>query len=532
MSAQRRVACLLAPDFLVQAERRAHPELAGRPFVVATGDDGRAEIVAVSEAAARAGVRAAQTVARARAACAGLVVRPASAALEQSARQSLLDAALALAPRAELAPREAPPFAAEAAVFVDATGTATLYASENGFASALVARAGALGLAGFVGVASSRFAARGVARRLAAAARGAAHAEARASGFLALRPDEEARAIAALPVDLLAPSDALAQRLTRLGIRRVGDLLRLPRRALAQRLGPEARALAARARGEHDEPPLPAPRDARLEEACDLEAPIDRLEPLRFALRGLAARLAERLAVRGLATRRLELALALEGRARDARRIGLAAPTLDVRVWMRVLAGELEASPPRAPVLAVALATEGEAVRRDQLDLFRPRGPDPSALDATLAELEALCGRERVGAPRVADVHRPDAWALAPFAPRAAEARAAGGPVDTARIGGERGTDARPPLAAVRALRPPVPARVRVDAGAPVAVASAVTSGEVVHASGPWRSTGGWWSEGERYALDHYDVQVSDGVVARLCFDWTARRWSVDGVYD
>jgi len=518
MSGGRRIACLLAPNLLVQAERRAHPELRGHPLAVAANDDGRAEVVAVCEEAARRGVHAQQSVAQARAACAELRVRPASTALEQSARQCLLDAALALAPRAELAARAAPPFAAEAAVFVDASGTRSLHGSESRFASMLLARAEALGLAGFVGIASSRFAARGIARRLEAeAARAAARASAAGPAFLALSPDDEVRALAALPIDLLAPSDALAQRLTRFGIRRMADLLRLPRRSLAQRLGSEAKTLAALARGEHDEPPIASPRESHLEEACDLDHPIDQLEALRFALRALAQRLAQRLATRGLAARELALALSLDGRARDARRIGLAAATLDVRVWMRVLSSELETSPPHAAVEAIALSALGEPPRRDQLDLFRPRGPDPGALDATLAELEALCGRERVGAPRVADLHRPDAYALTPFAPGERLARR---------------ELPEPPRLAVRALRPPVAAQVRVASGTPVAVRSAITSGEVVNASGPWRTTGSWWSEEGRYALDHYDVQMSDGIVARLCFDWMARRWCIDGVYD
>ncbi len=61
---------------------------------------------------------------------------------------------------------------------------------------------------------------------------------------------------------------------------------------------------------------------------------------------------------------------------------------------------------------------------------------------------------------------------------------------------------------------------------------SAISCGDVVHASGPWRTTGRWWSDTARYALDHFDVQVSDGTVLRLCFDWYERSWRVDGVYD
>jgi len=66
----------------------------------------------------------------------------------------------------------------------------------------------------------------------------------------------------------------------------------------------------------------------------------------------------------------------------------------------------------------------------------------------------------------------------------------------------------------------------------PCSIRSAVTQGQIVTVSGPWRTTGGWWSEEGRYALDHYDIQVSDGVLARLCFDWVDRSWRIDACYD
>ena len=72
---------------------------------------------------------------------------------------------------------------------------------------------------------------------------------------------------------------------------------------------------------------------------------------------------------------------------------------------------------------------------------------------------------------------------------------------------------------------------MRVRCGQPEWIDSAVTRGRVVHASGPWRTTGLWWTE-ERYALDHYDVQVEDGSVIRLAFDFVTRAWQIDGLYD
>jgi protein ImuB len=509
------VACLLVPDMPLRAELRAHPELMDVPFIVAAGSDARAEVIEASPAAIRAGVRANGSVTHARAVCRELRVRVLSPSLERAARQALLDVALSFSPRAELAPRSTWAFSSEAAVLLDASGMTRLYDSERHFASALGARAETLGLPGTVAVASSRGVARIAARQCSSNRNGNT-----SETLCVLPPGSESAFLAPLSIDLLDPDDKLGQQLTRFGVHTVRDLLRLPRRALAQRLGAEVLQLAAVARGEEIEPPLPAPVDGSLEEAIDLDHPVDRAEPLLFVLRGALSRLMERLALRHLVCGPLDLQLQLEGGGQDARRIGVAAPTRDVRVLLRLISLALETHPPEAPVEAVSLATQGSPLQRDQLDLFLPHGPDPNRLDQTLSELESLCGAGRVGAPEVADDHRPDAFGLKPFEPRSATGRPA------PRPGTGDGT------LVVRAVRPPVAAEVRVNRGVPISLRSAISCGDVVHASGPWRTTGRWWSDTARYALDHFDVQVSDGTVLRLCFDWYERSWRVDGVYD
>jgi protein ImuB len=509
-----RIACVLVPALPLAAELRAHPEWAGRPLAIAAGPGPRAEIVAVSPEAARAGVRTLTSVVHARATCAALVVRVLSPALDQAARGALLDAALSTSPRAEHAPQGSGAHAAEAAVFVDARGVAALFRSEAGFAGALAERARRLGLPAQVALASSRSVARVAARQLAYDS----SQRPGAGDVRVIAPGGEAAFLAPLPLDLLCPSDAQAEALSRLGLRRVADLLRLPERALTTRLGPGIRPLLALARGEDRAPPPPVPSELRLEEATDLEAPLERLEPLGFVLRGLLDRLAERLACRGLAFGDLELALRLEGGGRDARRVGLAAPTLDLRVALRLALLALEAAPPTAAVESVAVASVGRAVRGDQLDFFRPAGPAPAVLARTLAELAALVGPARVGAPALADDHHPGAYRVEPF-----RAPGPGLPVEPARTAG---------LLAVRALRPPLPARVRVAGGRPAWLASALANGRIERAAGPWRTSGRWWSPEERFAFDHYDVATGDGWVVRLRLDLLHQRWEIDGVYD
>jgi protein ImuB len=238
----------------------------------------------------------------------------------------------------------------------------------------------------------------------------------------------------------------------------------------------------------------------------------------------MISRLVTRLECRALACGDLDLDLDLEGGGRDARRIGVAFPTLDPLVLVRLAALSLESRPPSAPIERASLATAGSPARSDQLDFFRPAGPTPAVLSRTLAELEALCGPGRIGAPVVSDSHRPDAYAMAAFVPNSG--------AGSLLRDGDAHAALSPGSLAVRALRPPVPAQVQASLGSPEWIRSALANGEVIRCAGPWRTTGGWWSREERFAFDHFDVQTSDGLVVRLRLDLITGCWQIDAVYD
>ena len=510
-SAPARVACVLVPELPAAAQLRAHPELAEARLAVVSEAGPRATLLSVSPAAARAGVHPGATLAHARALCSALVVRVAHPALERAARDALFDVALSASPRAEAVAKRSGAGAGEAAVQLDASGLGNLFASEAALAGALVERARAQGLPAVASVAASRALALLAARHL------AARGEIGATCVVA--PGDEASFLAPLPVDLLAPGDALAESLTRFGIYRLGALAALAPASVASRLGAGLAASLAVLRGEARETPIAAPPMLRLEEATDAEAPLEQLEPLLFVTGALLSRLFARLALRHLACGDLELEFRLCDGGRHALRLRLAAPSSDARVWLRRLRLALERDPPRAPVDAVCVATEGSPARRDQLDLFRPAGPAPARLDGLLAELELLCGPGRVGSPRIPDDHHPGAIAMTPFAVAAGNE--------------ERGERVcRTPTLALRAIRPPTPAQVRLDAGRPTTLRSAVANGDVVHCAGPWRHTGRWWSEEDRFAFDCFDVATSDGLVVRLRHDRLRDAWHVDAVYD
>ena len=501
-----RLACLYVPDFPLAAVRRVEPDLCGAAVAVVDGHGPRAPVLAVSPEAAQRGVGAGLTVAQAMAVAAGLTVRQAAPDVLRAAQAALCDAAESFSPRVE--------DAGNGLAYLDLSGLHSVYGSESQLATILSQRARHLGLDAHVGVAGSKVAAYLAARR--------------GGGVAVIPPGEEWSFLAPVSLALLDPSPELATTLQRWGIRCIGELAALPATAVGTRLGPEGTQLMRRARGEDAQPLMPRPLPVHFEEGVDSDYGIDDLEALLFVLRGLLARLTARLALRGFVCGDLRLSLRLATRGRDERTVPVAAPSNDVKSLLALVRLHLEAHPPAAAIDAVRVVTTPEPLRAAQLDFFRPRGPAPERLAVSLARLVALCGADRVGAPAVIDSHRPDAIGVTPFGCRVPGAGCRGSAPQHPT------PDTRNPTCfplALRAVRPPQTVEVFCERDRPAFVRGAGIAGRVVHAAGPWRVQGEWWSD-DPYARDYYDAQLSDGGVYRLYCDVPTQHWFVDGVYD
>lgn len=500
-----RLACLYVPDFPLAALLRIRPDLRGTALAVVEGSGPRARLLAVSETAARHGVRCGITVAQARA-IAAIQTESVSPQWLASAQAALCDAAESFSPRIE--------DAGGGIVYCDLAGLDSLHASEGHLARALSQRCSYLGLPPQIGVAGSKIAAWLAARD--------------GAGITVIPPGEEWSFLAPVSVSLLQPDEALARTLQRWGIRTIGDLATLPAKAVGTRLGPEGVALLARARGEDARPLVPRLHALQFEESVDLDYGIEAIEPFLFVARPLLERLTARLAVRGLVCGDLRLSLRLSSGGLDDRTVVVSAPSNDVRSLLMLLRVHLESHPAGDAIERIRLTAVAEKLRAAQLDLFRPSGPAPAQLAVTLARLTAICGAEQIGAPATVDDHRPERYAVQPFAgAEVSRPRTRQGPQPG--IGGERAESGLP--VALRCFRPPQPIEVFCQRDRPEYVRGSELAGRVVQAAGPWRLHGHWWSA-ERYARDYYDAQLSDGGIYRIYCELPARRWFLDGAYD
>jgi protein ImuB len=230
-----------------------------------------------------------------------------------------------------------------------------------------------------------------------------------------VEPGDDARFLAPLPSLLLTPDADVRARLTRFGLRRIGQIAELPKSALVARFGEEGERLHARSRGEELEPFRPRRASERLALALPIDPPVAETESLRFVLHRLAAALAAQLEARGMAAARAHLRLTLELAFATAGTPGELAveqrfpePTADADAIERLLLARLERTPPPAPVERIELELAGvEPAVGQQLPLFVPQAARTARLGWQLARLALTFGEDRVRRVAVGDPEAP-----------------------------------------------------------------------------------------------------------------------------
>lgn len=387
-------------------------------------------------------------------------------------------------------------------------------------------------------------------------------------GITVVPPGGERQAVAPLPLAILRQyppelhgagdrCQPVVDLLRRWGLRTLGDLADLPARPLSERMGQDGVIWRRLARGEDLQPLVATGAETPIEEALELEWPVEGLEPLSFVLARVCEPLSERLAAEDLAAVTLHLSCRLVSRETETRDLQLPAPMRDPRVLRTLLLLHLESHPLTGGVDRLALRVDVAPARITQFSLLARARPFPEQMATLLARLSALLGEDRVGAPALVDSYRPGAFAMARFSGGGRGEPAASDPAPRRAVG-----EIRPGF---RRFRVPVPARVMAQAGKPVRVTTerrGLDGGSVVSIAGPWRTSGDWWRvapaahscwrtgpplseattplptqvsfgrEEGSWNRDEWDVALADGGVYRIFRDRSRDRWFVDGIVD
>jgi protein ImuB len=338
-------------------------------------------------------------------------------------------------------------------------------------------------------------------------------------GINVIAPGQEAEAIGDLPVKVLPATEEFLETLERWGIRTLADLAALPRIGLVERLGDEGERMRRLAAGETSRPLQIASLPEEYIARHILDEPLTLLERLLFVVSPLLQDLMKRLQSQALATNQVTLRLRLEGGETNTRILEFPLPVQDARVLLKQIQLDLEAHPPEGAVQSLEMELRPVNPRLLQGGLFRPAAPEPDKLHVVLARITAIVGPGRAGSPVILDTHRPDAYSIRQYVLNENEDDFRKPPGDL------------PLRLAVRLFRPALNATVKLKQDRPAWLAARGIRGAVVTATGPWRTSGDWWTS-TVWNREEWDVGLNDGALYRIYVEPASARWFVDGVYD
>ena len=324
------------------------------PFATVVTAGGRQLLAAVNPQAEAQGLRPGMPLADALSFLPGLATRPAEPAEDAAALRRL----------AEWCGRYSPwtvpddQLGGSDGIKIEITGSSHLWGGEAEMAADLSRRLSRQQIAHRIAIADTLGAAWGLARHAAGETAGSPirGKSAVETASLIVPAGETAAALGPLPVAALRLEPALVEGLYRVGLRRVGEVLAMPRDALARRFGDTVARRLDQALDVLPEPlsPLgetPAWR-VRLSFSEPIADPADLARAAERLTRGLAARLARE----GAGVRRLDLGFhRVDGRVEHIR-LGTARPSRDPRHLAGLLVGKLDTVDPGLGIEDVILA--------------------------------------------------------------------------------------------------------------------------------------------------------------------------------
>ncbi len=492
-------AAIHAAEFPAQALLRLRPDLQSQPVVILAGRAPEETVCALNSHARKRGAAPGMTRLEAES-LNGMQVLSRSKKSETAARAVFLECAAQFSPRIEEASE-----GTSCMLVLDIAGTERLFGTTNKFAERLRASLLTAGFRASVAVSGNYDAA----RMKAAATR----------GITMIPLNQEADALAKLPIEVLSLPEQQYATFVLWGIRTLGELAALPETALIARLGQRARIWRELARGltEHVFKPIEA--IFQLMEFIEFESHIEHMDSLLFVGARMIDNIATRAEGRALSLALLTVHMDLEGGFAYERAICPAVHTTDRKFLLKLLQLEIAAHPPQSAVVTLTISAESGQSNKVQLGLFAPQTPEPSRLDVTLTRLKALVGDDLVGSPVLEDTHHPGSFRMERFV-----------------VNGELCKSKPSPFRiALRRMRPPVPVRVDQHAMRPATFRDGANRYEVTAAYGPWRTSGCWWSTNE-WDLEEWDILATNGIGETigclLVLDRVRNRWQLEAYYD
>ncbi len=438
----RRILSLWFPRLAAERALRLRRVALPLPFAIVGDQMGAQVLTSLNDQAEVAGLRAGQPLRDATAMCPGLLTKPADPLAEADFLAVLRRWAGKFSPWVA----EEPP----SSLVVDLTGCAHLFGGEAQLLAEVEQDCAGLGLTVRAGVADTRGAAWALARfagRQVEPARNgdAIDQEARATRSRAVKrrgwerggaglglapglasgmtpqgviaaPGQARQALARLPLAALRLSPDAIEGLGRLGLRRVEEVMDLPRAALARRFGTDTLRRVDQALGLEPEPVAPSRAPLHFAARLTLPEPIGRGEDIIAGLDRLLPVLCDRLTKAGRGARRVRLqCFRVDGQIQRAE-VGLARPANQPDRIRPLLLLKIDAIDPGFGIDCLRL----EAVETEPVYAIQMRGhaeasaaaaarqTQDTALDDLIGKLGARLGSDAVMRLHPAASHIPE----------------------------------------------------------------------------------------------------------------------------
>lgn len=384
---------------------------------------------------------------------------------------------------------------------LDISGCAHLFGGEEALIGDALARLSRAGFSARAAIADSP---------------GAAYAAAHYGGMRIIPPGGAGPALAELPVAALRISPDIAATLSRLGLKRIGQLYAMPRAPLTARMGAEVLKRLAEALGTEDEPINPLFPAPEYEASAPLLEPIVSAEAILVCLEKMARELEALLARDGKGGRRFDLIFYRVDNRLTKVAVGASRPTRKPAVLLRLFKDRLaDCHDPRDAGFGYDL------LKLKAFDCAPYEAGAPARFDAPESEgdIAALADRlaNRMGGARVClirllNAHMPERSAeFAPFA-GAGRLLASKGSFFLPPLGEGEKKEEEPARPLTLLARPEAIAAIAgVPDGPPMRFIWRRVSYPVRRASGPERLAGDWRREEEERARDYYRVEDASG---------------------
>jgi len=496
-------ACLYAKEFPAQSLLRLRPELHSKPCVVMEGEVPSQHVCSLNTKARLTGLARGMTRVEVDTFPEPIVLSR-SVQAETATRSILLECAGAFSPRIEDHREDSALLCG-----IDIAGTRSLFGPPELLAQSLLQRVRSLGIAARVIVSDNFHVAACLARGPMAR-----------SAIQVVPPKNEAEALSGLPLTVLNLTDTQTETFALWGIRTLGSLAVLPEKELIARMGQDGRRLRHLARGEHPHLFQPVEPPFTLDERMELDAAVDLLDSLLFIANLMVEQLILRAKARILALASLTITLTLDGGGSHTRTVRPALPTTDKQLLIKLLHLDLQAHPPTASILAVALHAEPGSTSKIQLGLFSPQLPEASRLDVTLARIRAIVGENNVGRAVLQDSHVLESFRMEPFSVPSGESAIAA---------------SSQPRVSMRVLRPSEAASVTLQNSRPSKFFFRERRYSVESAYGPWVVGGDWWAQ-TLWGCEQWDLVARSQEGSLLCCcmmrDLLENKWQMAALYD